>query len=132
MDSPPPASRTWSRGGYGSEVGVGDGVQMGSFTRGLLNANCKCGLEEGGIAPLPRQSSEFVCIGTPLPRWIMMIGRVISTLPRHFQRFLRVLPCPDNSPEGNDSPGMPGDEGGAVRARKRAMGGGDSDVPESD
>ncbi len=44
----------------------------------------------------------------------------------------RVLPCPDNSPEGNESPGMPGEKEGAVRARLRATGGGDSDVSESD
>jgi hypothetical protein len=45
---------------------------------------------------------------------------------------LRVLPCPDNSPVGKKSPGVPGDEGGAVRARLQATGGGISDVSESD
>ena len=44
---------------------------------------------------------------------------------------LGILPCPDASLVGNNPPGMPGFEGGAVRARLLAICGGDSDVSES-
>jgi hypothetical protein len=45
--------------------------------------------------------------------------------------FGGMFPCPDDSLVGNDPPGMPGVEGGAVRARLRVTGEGDFDVSES-
>ncbi len=53
--------------GDGSEMGVGDGVRMGSFTGGLLNANRSCGLEEGGLLPCLDNPAGLSAVALPCP-----------------------------------------------------------------
>ncbi len=54
-------------GGDGSEIGVGDGVRIGSFTGGLLNANRNCGLEEGGLLLCPDNPAGLTAMVLPCP-----------------------------------------------------------------
>ncbi len=54
-------------GGDGSEMGVGDGLRIGSFTGGLLKANRNWGLEGGGALPCPDNPAGFSVAILPCP-----------------------------------------------------------------